>query len=43
MGFTASKGSPHALQRCSDLQAAALNWAGSRVSGEPQRGQAAES
>src|SRR6185437_12188506 len=40
--LTPSKGSPHALQRCSDLQAVALNWAVSRVSGEPQRGQRAD-
>src|SRR6185437_1455022 len=40
--LTPSKGSPQALQRCSDLQAVALNRAVSRVSGEPQRGQRAD-
>ncbi len=34
-------GSPHALQRCRDLQAVALNSAVRRVSTEPQRGQGA--
>ena len=43
MGFTASKGSPQALQRCSDLHAVALNWAVTRVSVEPQRGQPGDS